>query len=58
MVELFRQKVLASDSSIEIILEEEEEEEEEEVFFSHFGFTTDEGMTWVKKDIDFWHHAN
>jgi hypothetical protein len=30
MVELFRQKMLARDSFIEIVLEEEEEEEEEE----------------------------
>jgi hypothetical protein len=57
MMELSRQKVSANNSSIEII-SEEEKEEEEEISFSHSGFTIDEGMTWAKKDIDFWYHAN
>jgi hypothetical protein len=40
----------ANDSSIEII---SEKEEKKEIFFSHSDFTTDEGIIWTKKDIDF-----
>jgi hypothetical protein len=47
MVELSRQKILASDFSVEIILEKEKEEKK--ISFFHSGFTTDEGMTWAKK---------
>jgi hypothetical protein len=55
MVKLSRQKMLASDSSVEIILEKEKKEE---ISFSHSNFTTDERMIWVKKDINFWDHIN
>jgi hypothetical protein len=43
-MELSRQKISASDSSVEII-SEKEKEEEEEISFSHSNFTTDERIT-------------
>jgi hypothetical protein len=56
MMELSRQKILIHDFSLEIV--SEEEEEINEISSSYSDFTTDDGMTWVKENIDLWYQAN